>query len=277
MASPIASTEAGWPRPFWPSTSAVAMSSRATVGSASGWMKPARVHSTYLGNIPMPWESTPRRSVRTMSSAAMAAFFGDILSASSTATMYAVSAGAVTVTGASAMSGPRSGKPGGLHARELKLVAPVDRGEDRGDALERSRVGERAHVDRAQAHGSPQLGHQLLGLHVAAAEQEVALDRVIARGQLVGRDVMEGRHHPRVGTQDLLRFFRGGALRGRREEATAAEGERHHRAHHDFPATHVAQLGERGLETGGGHGQDHHVGGGRGLAVRLAVHPAGGR
>jgi hypothetical protein len=42
----------------------------------------------------------------------MAAFFGDISRASSTETMYAVSAGAETVTGASAMVGVRSqGKP----------------------------------------------------------------------------------------------------------------------------------------------------------------------
>ena len=66
---------------------AVARSSRATVGSASGRMKPARVHSTYFGSMPMPWESTPRRSVRTMRSAERAALLGDILRASSTETM----------------------------------------------------------------------------------------------------------------------------------------------------------------------------------------------
>src|SRR5262245_696165 len=54
----MASAEAGWPSPFWPSTSAVAPSSRATVGSAQGCTKPARVHSTYFGSMPMPCEST---------------------------------------------------------------------------------------------------------------------------------------------------------------------------------------------------------------------------
>ncbi len=68
-------------------------------------MKPARVHSTYFGSMPMPWESTPRRSVRTMRSAEIAAFFGDILRASSTDTMYAVSAGTETVTVVSGMVG----------------------------------------------------------------------------------------------------------------------------------------------------------------------------
>jgi phosphoglycolate phosphatase len=43
----------------------------------------------------------------------------------------------------------RSGEAGDLDAGVLQLVAPVDRGEDRGDALEWPGVGERADVDRA--------------------------------------------------------------------------------------------------------------------------------
>ena len=105
MASSMAMTEAGWPRPFWPSTRAVARSSRATVGSAHGCTNPARVHSTYRGSMPMPCESTPRRSVRTMRSAVRVALRRDILSASSTETMKAVRASTETVTGLSEASG----------------------------------------------------------------------------------------------------------------------------------------------------------------------------
>src|SRR5574341_253252 len=50
MASSMAMTPAGCPSPFWPSTRPVARSSRATVGSAHGWMYPRRVHSGYFGH-----------------------------------------------------------------------------------------------------------------------------------------------------------------------------------------------------------------------------------
>src|SRR5574338_677538 len=169
----------------------------------------------------MPWESTPRRSVRTMRSAVRLALAGDIWSASSTETMKAVSASADTVTGTSGIRAASSGKPGDLYPRILELVAPVDGRQHRGDAFDRPRVGERAHVDRAQAHRGPQLADQLLGLGVPAAEQQVALDRVLARGELVGRDVVEGGDDPRLRAEQLLGLLGGGALRGRGEEAPA--------------------------------------------------------
>src|SRR5690242_1632951 len=178
--------------------------------------------------MPMPWESTPRRSVRTMRSAVRLALAGDIWSASRTETMKAVSASADTVTGSSAMA-RFSGKSGDLDAGVLELVAPVDGGQHRGDALDRPRVGERAHVDGAQAHRGPQIRDQLLGFRVAPAEEEVALDRVLARGELVGRDVVEGGDHAGLGAEQLLGLLRGGALRGRGEQAPTSEGQRHHR------------------------------------------------
>src|SRR6266496_2958942 len=192
MASSMAMTLAGCPRPFCPSTRPVARSSRATVGSAVGSMKPRCVHSTYLGSMPIPCESTPRRSVRTIKSAVSRAFFGDILSASSTDTMNSARRSRATTTGSSAIAGSFSGRQSGdLDAGVLELVPAVDGGEHGRDALERPRVRERAHVDGPEAHAAGQLGHHLLRLRIPSAKQEVALDVVTGRRELVGGDVVE--------------------------------------------------------------------------------------
>src|SRR5262244_2889929 len=167
MASSMAIALAGWPRPFCPSTSPVARSSRATVGSAAGSMKPRSVHSTYLGSMPMPCESTPRRSVRTMRSAERRAFFGDIFMASSTEAMKSASRSWLTMTGASAMSRPfLGGQSSDLDPGVLELVAAVNGGEHGRDALERPRVGQRSHIDGAQAHALAEFARDLLGLGV---------------------------------------------------------------------------------------------------------------
>src|SRR5206468_2032981 len=83
-------------------------------------------------------------------------------------------------------------EPGDLDARVLQLVAPVDRRENRGDALERSGVAQDADVDRTKAHRAPELTDGILGGGIAAAEEQIALDRALSLGQLVGRDVVEG-------------------------------------------------------------------------------------
>src|SRR2546422_8397766 len=144
--------------------------------------------------MPTPCESTPRRSVRPTTPAVISAGVRGIFIAMRVATMKVSRWVWLTMTGASGMAG--SSEAGDLDAGVLQLVAPVDRGEDRGDALERPGVGKRADVDRAQAHRAGQLAHGLFGRGVGAAQQKVALDRVIRLGQLVRGDVMEGGDHP---------------------------------------------------------------------------------
>ena len=138
-------------------------------------MKPRCVHSTYFGSMPMPCESTPRRSVRTIRSAVRPAFFRDILRASSTDAMKSPSRSWLTTT---------------------------------GDAFEWPRIGERAHVHGAEAHGAAELLGDLLRLGIRAAEEQVTLDGVLRGGQLMGGDVVEGRDDARLRPEQLLDFFR---------------------------------------------------------------------
>ena len=56
--------------------------------------------------MPIPCESTPRRSVRTMSSAVMRAVARGIFMATSASTMNSVRRGAVTTTAGSAVAKP---------------------------------------------------------------------------------------------------------------------------------------------------------------------------
>src|SRR5687768_10438575 len=118
----------------------------------------------------MPCESTPRRSVRTMSPAVMVARSRGIFIARSASTRNAVRRGSVTTMGRSAMSILL--QPGDLDPRVLELVAPIDGGEHPRDALHGPRVRERPDVERAQAHRTPQLRDDVLGLGVAAAHQQ---------------------------------------------------------------------------------------------------------
>jgi hypothetical protein len=69
---------------------------------------------------------------------------------------------------------------------------------------------------------------------------------------------MKGRHHARF-RQERLCLLGGGACRGRREEAAAAEGERHDRAHHDFATASRRALGQRVREAVGGQGDHDHL------------------
>src|SRR5687767_4260894 len=80
---------------------------------------------------------------------------------------------------------------GDLDPRVLQLVAAVDGGEDGGDALQRAGVAERADVEDAETHRAAELRDRVPGAGVPAADQQVALDRVIGLGQLVRGDVME--------------------------------------------------------------------------------------
>src|SRR5574341_1591271 len=269
MASSMAMTPAGCPSPFWPSTRPVARSSRATVGSAHGWMYPRRHHSTYFGSMPIPCESTPRRSVLTMSRAVTSAAVRGIFIAMRTPTMKSCRCVWVTTTGASVMVVPVPSEAGDLEAGVLELVAAVDRGEERGDAFERPGVGERADVDRAEPDRASELAHGLLGGGGGAAEQQIALDRLVGFRELVGGDVVEGGDDVRLG-QERLDLLGRGARRRRRVETRATEGERHHGADDDLAPAAVADLGERRREAGGRERDDDHFAELRGLRVRLA-------
>src|SRR5574341_554119 len=240
MASSMAMTPAGCPSPFWPSTRPVARSSRATVGSAHGWMYPRRHHSTYFGSMPIPCESTPRRSVLTMSRAVTSAAVRGIFIAMRTPTMKSCRCVWVTTTGASVMVVPVPSEAGDLEAGVLELVAAVDRGEERGDAFERPGVGERADVDRAEPDRASELAHGLLGGGGGAAEQQIALDRLVGFRELVGGDVVEGGDDVRLG-QERLDLLGRGARRRRRVETRATEGERHHGADDDLAPAAIAQ------------------------------------
>jgi integrase len=158
----------------------------------------------------------------------------------------------------------------------LELVAPVDGREHRGDALDGPRVGEGSHVHRPEPHRRAQVGDELLGLRVAAAEQQVARDGVVAGGELVGRDVVEGGDDPDLRAEDLLGLLRRRALRRRGEEPAAAEGERDHGADHHLAATGLAQLGQRGREPGSRHREHDDLRGRGRVAIGLAVDPAAG-
>src|SRR5713226_5102178 len=100
--------------------------------------------------MPIPCESTPRRSVRTINPAVISAGARGIFIAMRVATMKVSRWVWRTMTGASCMAAGSS-EAGDLDAGVLQLVAPVDRGEDRGDALERPGVGERADIERASS------------------------------------------------------------------------------------------------------------------------------
>src|SRR2546428_9896258 len=148
----------------------------------------------------LPWTARPGRGEGPSSSAVISAGARGIFIAMRVATMKVSRWVWRTMTGASGMAAGSS-EAGDLDAGVLQLVAPVDRGEDRGDALERPGVGERADVDRAQAHRAGQLAHGLLGHGVGAAQEKIALDRVTRLGQLVGGDEVGGGGHFRVRQQ----------------------------------------------------------------------------
>src|SRR6266571_687699 len=215
--------------------------------------------------MPIPCESTPRRSVRTMREAVSSAAGFGIFMATRASTMKAVSRAWVSRTGASGMVQPRD-----LEAGALELVPAVDGGEHGRDALERAGVGERPDVDHAQPHGTPQLGDRLLrgGL---AADEEVAVDRMVRRGELVRGDVMEGGDDPRLG-QERLRLLRRRAGGRWREEASPAKDERHDGRDDDLVTAAVARLGQGRGQAGVGQGDHDHLAEPRGLAQeRLAA------
>jgi integrase len=185
--------------------------------------------------------------------------------------------GDLASTGTSSELTTRNVEACDLDAGVLELVAAIDGGEQRGDALDGPRIAERAHVDRAQPHRFPEIGDELLAVGVGAAEEQVALDGVVTRGQLVRGDVVERGHHACLGAEDLLCLLGGGA-RGRRGEQTRTpERERDHGAHHDLAAAGLPQLGQGGPEPGGRHREHHDFGGGGRVAVRHALDPPAGR
>src|SRR5207244_12603900 len=99
--------------------------------------------------MPIPCESTPRRSVRTMSPAVTSAIGRDIFMATSAVTMNSWSRVWLTRIADSAMDrSPVVGllEPGDLDAAVLDLVAAIDGGMRRGDAVDRPGVGQGGRV-----------------------------------------------------------------------------------------------------------------------------------
>jgi integrase len=183
----------------------------------------------------------------------------------------------VTSTPASSDLTPRNVEASDLDARVLQLVAAVDGGEHRGDALERPGIAQGTRVHRAKPHGGGQIGDQLLGVGVASAEQQVALDRLVAGGKFVGGDVVKGCHDSGIGAEDALRFLGRRPLRRRREEAAAVKGQRDDGADHDFAAAGISDVGQDCPEAIRRQGQNHDVGGGRRVAVGHPDHSSVGR
>jgi uncharacterized membrane protein len=146
---------------------------------------------------------------------------------------------------------PTWSEAGDAKAGVLPLVAAVDGGQHRRDAFQRTGVAERPHVDGPESQRGPEHRHRRLGLGVVAAQQQVAVDGVAAVGQLMGGDVVEGGDDPSVG-QQLLDLLGAGAGGGRCEQARAAEGQGHDRAHHDLTAAPFPDLGQGGPEPAGG-------------------------
>src|SRR2546428_1830 len=109
--------------------------------------------------MPIPCESTPRRSVRTINPAVISAGARGIFIAMRVATMKVSRWVWRTMTGASGMAAGSS-EAGDLDAGVLQLVAPVDRGEDRGDALRRPRAGQTAAAHRGERPPGPWRGQR---------------------------------------------------------------------------------------------------------------------
>src|SRR2546430_17396684 len=97
--------------------------------------------------MPIPCESTPRRSVRTMSPAVTSAIGRDIFMATSAVTMHSWGRVWLTRIADSAMDrSPVVGglEPGDLDAAVLVVVAAIVGGKPRGAALGRAGAGQRA-------------------------------------------------------------------------------------------------------------------------------------
>src|SRR5436309_971217 len=101
--------------------------------------------------------------------------------------------------------GRGSSEAGDLDAGVLEPVAAVDRREDRRDPLQQRRVRERPDVDGPEPHRAPELGDRVLR-RLIAAEEEVAVDRLVGLGKLVGGNVMERGDHLRAGQKRLSLF-----------------------------------------------------------------------
>src|SRR3990170_7899185 len=180
--------------------------------------------------MPMPWESTPRRSVPTMSRAVGSTMWGGIPRAPRTRLMNSRRRECCTRTGASCMSNAPL-EPGDLDPRVLDLVPAVDGGEHGRDPLDGPRVGEWPDIENPEPHALAEVGDGRLRRGVVAADQEVAVDGMLG-GQLVGGDVVERGHHVRLGAQVRLGLLCRRAGRWRGVEARAAEGEGENRGEH---------------------------------------------
>src|SRR5438876_1075889 len=71
--------------------------------------------------------------------------------------------------------------------------------------LQQRRVRERPDVDGPKPHRAPELGDRVLR-RLIAAEEEVAVDRLVGLGKLVGGNVMERGDHLRAGQKRLSLF-----------------------------------------------------------------------
>src|SRR5438876_11262555 len=135
----------------------------------------------------------------------------------------------VTMTGVSAMA--TSSEARDLDARVLELVAAVDRRQDRRDPFQEPRIRERPDVDGPKPHRAPELGDRVLRPLVVAAQEEIALDRVVGLGELVSGDVVERGDHLRT-EQKPLGLLGGRARRRGGVGPRPAEGRGNTRADH---------------------------------------------
>ena len=85
----IAYTDTGCPSEASASISAMAGPSRSVFQTGRMFSRPARNSLSYVGSIEMPWESTPRRSVSTITAAVVAACASDMPQARRTLTICA--------------------------------------------------------------------------------------------------------------------------------------------------------------------------------------------
>src|ERR1700704_874309 len=86
------------------------------------------------------------------------------------------------------------GDPDPSSARHL--VAAVDVDEHGGQRLRRRRVADRPGMEPTQSDIRAEPDHDLAGAPVVAADEHVAVDRVVEVAQMLRGDVLKGRYHP---------------------------------------------------------------------------------
>ena len=146
-----------------------------------------------------------------------------------------------------------------LHARvlEARCLRHVEADEQRGERLDAARVLGRAAVVGAGADGLDEFHHCAPRLDVVAADEDVAVDGLVERGQHVGGDVVERAYHGDALAQHGLRRLGRRALGRHGGLAGIAVRERHGHVHKDLPLQRLRERGQRRLVRAPGHRQHH--------------------